>query len=213
LIFTRRGVDIKKYPAIERHLSSFKKELTPKPDGSKGSDSHGRKPGSYKWYEIQDTVNYYEEFEKPKIIYAEIATRGQFTIDTDNYYSETTTYIIPVDSKYLLGILNSKLITFIFAKISSEIRGGFYRWKRQYVETLPIRTIDFNNPSENAIHDKLVSLVDRMLDLHKKKAAIPLSAEREKIEREIKVTDEKIDEIVYKLYGINDQEIKLLLAK
>jgi type I restriction-modification system DNA methylase subunit len=210
LIFTRRGVDIKKYPAIERHLSSFKKELTPKPKDSKEGDAPGRKPGSYKWYEIQDAVNYYEEFEKPKIIYAEIATRGQFTLDTDNYYSETTTYIIPLDSKYLLGILNSKLITFIFAKISSEIRGGFYRWKRQYVETLPIRTIDFNNPSEKAIHDKLVTLVDRMLDLHKKKAALPPSAEREKIEREIAVTDEKIDEMVYGLYGITDEERKII---
>jgi hypothetical protein len=66
--------------------------------------------------------------------------------------------------------------------------------------------IDFNNPSERAIHDKLVSLVDRMLDLHKKKAALPASAEREKIEREIAVTDEKIDEIVSGLYGITDDE-------
>jgi hypothetical protein len=61
--------------------------------------------------------------------------------------------------------------------------------------------IDFNNPSERAIHDKLVSLVDRMLDLHKKKTALPASAEREKIDREIAVTDEKIDEIVYGLLG------------
>jgi hypothetical protein len=213
LIFTRRGVDIKKYPAIERHLASFKKALMPKPESSKGSDDPGRKPGSYKWYEIQDVVNYYEEFVKPKIIYAEIATRGQFTLETDNYYSETTTYIIPVESKYLLAILNSSLTTFFFSKISSTIRGGFYRWKRQYVETLPIRIIDFNNPSEKAIHDKLVSLVDRMLDLNKKKAALPLSAEREKIEREITVTDEKIDEIVYGLYGVTDEERKIIEGK
>jgi len=44
--------------------------------------------------------------------------------------------------------------------------------------------------------------VGRMLDLHKKKAALPPSAERENIEREIAVTDEKIDRIVYGLYGI-----------
>jgi type I restriction-modification system DNA methylase subunit len=206
LIFTRRGIDIKKYPAIETYLSSFKKELTPKSEGSRGSDGLGRKPGVYKWYEIQDTINYYSEFEKPKIIYAEIATRGQFTLDKNSFFSETTTYIIPLESKYLLGILNSSLMTFIFSKMSSEIRGGFYRWKRQYIETLPIRTIDFNNPSEKAIHDKLVSLVDRMLVLNKKKNSLPPSAEREKIEREITITDEKIDEIVYGLYGVTDEE-------
>jgi len=52
-----------------------------------------------------------------------------------------------------------------------------------------LNSIDFNNPSEEAIYDKLVTLVDRMLELHKKKASIPPSAEREKIEREIIVDD------------------------
>jgi hypothetical protein len=51
-----------------------------------------------------------------------------------------------------------------------------------------------NDLLQEAVHDKLVSLVDRMLDLHKKKATLPPSAERDKIEREIAVTDEKIDE-------------------
>ena len=210
LIFMRRGIDVKKYPAIETYLSSFKKQLSPRPKEWKGGDWPGRKPGSYKWYEIQDAIDYCEEFERPKIIYAEIATKGQFTLDTENFYSETTSYIIPVNSKYLLAVLNSSLITFIFSKISSEIRGGFFRWKRLYMETLPIRTIDFNNPSEKAIHDKLVSLVDRMLDLHKKKIALPPSAEREKIEREITITDEKIDNIVYGLYGITEEERKVI---
>ena len=77
-------------------------------------------------------------------------------------------------------------------------------------KVIPIRTIDLSNPSEKAIHDKLVSLVDGMLALHKKKAAIPPSAEREKIEREIAITDEKIDEIVYGLYGITEEERKII---
>jgi hypothetical protein len=59
-------------------------------------------------------------------------------------------------------------------------------------------------------HDKLVSLVDRMFELHKKKAALPPSAEREKIEREIAVTDEKIDKIVYGLYGVTNEERKII---
>ncbi len=53
-----------------------------------------------------------------------------------------------------------------------------------------VRTVDFNNPSEKAIHDKLVSLVDKMLRLHKKKNSLTPTAERE-----LAVTDEKIDEI------------------
>ena len=187
------------YPSIANHLKPFE-----------GAAEKRYDKGDY-WWELR-SCDYYAEFEKPKIMYAEIATRGQFTLDTESRYSETTCYIIPVESKYLLAILNSSLTTYIFSKMSSTIRGGFYRWKRQYVETIPVRTIDFNNPSEKAIHDKIVSLVDRMLDLHKKKAGFPPSAEREKIEREIAVMDEKIDEMVYGLYGTNEEE-KMIIEK
>ena len=73
-----------------------------------------------------------------------------------------------------------------------------------------IHVINFNNPSEKAIHDKLVSLVDRMLDLHKKKTSLLPSAERKKIEREIAITDEKIDDIVYGLYVVTEEERKII---
>lgn len=80
-----------------------------------------------------------------------------------------------------------------------------------------VRTVDFNNPSEKALHDKLkalhdklVSLVDRVLELHKKKSSLPPSAERENIGHEIAVTDEKIDEIIYGLYGVTEEERKVI---
>lgn len=81
------------------------------------------------------------------------------------------------------------------------------------MNNLPIRTVNFNNLSEKALHDKLVSLVDRMLELHKKKNSLPPSAEREKIEREIAVTDEKIDDIVYGLYGVTNEERRIIEGK
>jgi len=76
LIFTRRGVDIKKYPAIERYLTCFKEQLMPKPKGWKGPAWKGRKPGNYKWYEIQDSIDYYREFEKPKILFSLTSRAG-----------------------------------------------------------------------------------------------------------------------------------------
>ncbi len=210
LIFTRRGINIKNYPAIEKYLLSFKDSLMPKPWNYEGKIWKGRKPGSYKWYEIQDTTDYYLEFEKPKVMLPDISLRGNFTFDTEGYYCVNTAYIIGNADKYLLGILNSQLINFIYKGMSSTYRGGYLRFIQQYLEKLPIRTINFNNPQEKAIHDKLVSLVDRMLELHKKKAALPPSAEREKIEREITITDEKIDEIVYGLYGVTEEERRII---
>jgi hypothetical protein len=210
LIFTRRGVDIKKYPAIENYLSSFKKQLTPKPADWKGADWPGRKSGSYKWYEIQDSVDYFAEFEKPKIIVPAIVKSASYAFDTEGFYSNDKTSIIAVDDLYLLGILNSRVSDFVMHSISSTKQGGYFEYKPMYLDQLPIRTIDFNNPSEKAVHDKLISLVERMLDLHKKKDALPPSAEREKIEREIAVTDEKVDNIVYGLYGVTEEERKIV---
>jgi hypothetical protein len=206
LIFTRRGIDIKKYPAIQEYLSNFKDRLMPKPKNWKGDNWKGRKPGSYKWYEIQDAVDYHNEFEKPKIIVPAIVKSASYVFDVDGFYSNDKTTIIATDDLYLLGILNSKVSDFVMHSISSTKQGGFFEYKPMYLQQLPIRTIDLNNPSEKAVHDKLVSLVDRMLDLHKKKAALPPSAEREKIERKIAVTDEKINDIVYGLYGVTDEE-------
>jgi type I restriction-modification system DNA methylase subunit len=210
LIFTRRGVDMKKYPAIEAHLQQFKKQLTPKPADWKGTDWPGRKPGSYRWYEIQDSVDYYQEFEKPKIMWPEIAGSARFGYDDAGYYANNKVFIIPDGSKYLLGLLNSSLLRFFIENNCTDLQGNSYNFSGIFVSRTPIRIIDLNSPSEKAIHDRLVSLVDRMLDLNKKKTSLPQSAEREKIEREIAVTDEKIDEIVYGLYGITDEERKIL---
>ncbi|MBM4137154.1 MAG: class I SAM-dependent DNA methyltransferase, partial [Nitrospira sp.] len=110
--------------------------------------------------------------------------------------------------KYILALLNSKLFTFLYRLISLEEGRALAQVKPTVINQLRIRTIDFNNPTEKAVHDKLISLVDRMLELYKKKTSLPPSAEREKIEREIAVTDEKIDEIVYGLYGITEEERK-----
>ena len=93
LIFTRRGVDIQQYPAIERHLLQFKERLMPKPKDWKGRKWTGRKPGDYKWYEIQDAIAYYEEFEKPKIIYPNICKKPEFTFDEDGWYTNQKCFI------------------------------------------------------------------------------------------------------------------------
>ncbi|MBI4732511.1 MAG: N-6 DNA methylase, partial [Chloroflexi bacterium] len=78
LIFTRRGIDIGRYKAIHKYLGQFKDRLMPKPKGWQG-EWKGRKPGPYEWYEIQDTVVYYVEFEKPKIVYPDIAKESRFS--------------------------------------------------------------------------------------------------------------------------------------
>lgn len=93
LIFTRRGIDIERYPAIKEHLSQWKAELTPK---KTGREEVGRKPGPYKWYEIQDNVAYHEVFNEPKIVFPDIAKGLRFTLDLTGAFLGNTAYLFPV---------------------------------------------------------------------------------------------------------------------
>jgi hypothetical protein len=213
LIFTRRGIDIKEYPAVENHLLKYKDKLTPKPKQYRGNNWNGRKHGNYKWYEIQDSIDYYKEFEKPKIIYPNICKAPEFTIDTTGLYTNQKCFIISFDDKYLLGILNSCLMFYLFKKYLPKLRGDFYEPSYVYFKNFPIRTIDFNNPDEKSMHDRMVQLVERMLDLHKKKQQANADSEKGLFEHQIKATDREIDELVYKLYGLSEMEKVILNEK
>jgi hypothetical protein len=189
----------KNYPAIANYLMHFA-----------GAAMKRYDKGEY-WWELR-SCDYYNEFEKSKIIYAEIAIQGQFTFDQNCSFSDTTTYIIGSDSKYLLGLLNSKLWSFLFSNTSSEIRGGFYRWKRQYMSPLPIRAIDSTDPQDVARHDRMVSLVEQMLELHRQLAATRTSHEKTALQRQIEATDGQIDALVYELYALTEEEIGIVEA-
>ncbi len=78
------------------------------------------------------------------------------------------------------------------------------------VKALPFRTIDFSNQTEKAKHDKMVSLVERMLDLHKKLAVAKVPDEKEKLQRQIDSTDSQIDKLVYELYSLTPDEITIV---
>jgi hypothetical protein len=213
VIFTRHGVDIDQYPAIKSYLSVFRRRLTPKPPGWQGDAWGGRKPGAYEWYEIQDTVDYYAEFEKPKIVAPAIVSRAQFAFDDSGIYSNDKTSIIShSDPFYLLGILNSALSDFFLKLIASTKQGGYFEQKPIYLAQLPIRRIDFSDPADKARHDRLVALVDDMLDLHRRHAAAAQAMDdaRRDLARRIAAVDTAIDRLVYELYGLAEDEIAIV---
>ena len=110
MIFARRGIDIEGYPAVLRHLQKFRERLEPRPADWTRRSWPGRKPGNYKWYEIQDTVAYWELFEAPKIFYQEIQFYPVFALDRGSLYSNNKTFVLPVQDYYLLAVLNSPLM-------------------------------------------------------------------------------------------------------
>lgn len=198
-----------KYPKTATYLKENKKRLEERERGKFKGDN---------WYRFGRSQNMGIQ-EQIKLCVPRLVDRLYAAYDSDgkHYLDNVDVGGITIKDeykyhgyKYLLALLNSKLLQWYFPFVSVPFRGGWLSANRQFLSQLPIRTIDFNDPKEKVVHDKLVSLVDRMLELHKKKNSLPPSAEREKIEREIAVMDEKIDEIVYGLYGVTEEERKLI---
>ena len=209
LIFTRHGVNIDEYPAIKRYLIQFKDRLMPRPKDWTGGGWLGRKPGAYQWYEIQDTVDYYLEFEKPKIMYLVFQVKPAFTFDEVGTYANNAVWIIPKSDKYLLGILNSKMGWFLISKYCTQIQRG-YQLIFKYFGKIPIHPIDFSDPVDVARHDRMVALVEQMLALHKQLPQARTPHEQTALERQIEATDRQIDALVYELYGLTEEEIAIV---
>lgn len=159
LIFTRRGIAINNYPAIRDHLAQFRVQLEPKPitwDDSAGAWL-GRKVGSYRWYEIQDNIAYWEEFEQPKIIYPDIYEHQSFAFDNQGYFGANTCYFIPTNRRWATGLLNSTLMEWFYTQVSSRVQGGYMRAFSAVMQQLPIPT---PTPDEEAF---ITTVVDAIL--------------------------------------------------
>ncbi|MCE7948577.1 MAG: class I SAM-dependent DNA methyltransferase [Chloroflexi bacterium CFX4] len=187
LIFTRRGISIDKYPAIKRHLLQYKDRLVP--DG-KG----GRKVGSYQWYEIQDNIAYYAEFEKPKIVWGNLATKPQFTQDIERFYVNAPANILvvrPNDLSYLLGVLNSRTSQYFIDIMAAERQGGFVEYKPMYISQIPIPS------APQALRDQIGSLAQKLTKLRGQGA-------------EAAALEAQLNALVYQAYGLTEAEIALI---
>jgi type I restriction-modification system DNA methylase subunit len=187
----------KEYPAIASHLEPFREKAEKRCD-----------KGDY-WWELR-TCDYYDEFEKPKIIVPAIVKSASYAYDTDGFYSNDKTTIIPTTNKYLLGLIGSKVLDYYMHSISSTKQGGYFEYKPMYISKLPIRTINFDDPADVAWHNQMVNLVDQMLDLNKKLAESKVPQIIEMLRRQIESTDRQIDQLVYRLYDLTEEEIKIV---
>ncbi|TRU21937.1 MAG: class I SAM-dependent DNA methyltransferase [Microcystis aeruginosa Ma_SC_T_19800800_S464] len=145
LIVTTIGIDIKKYPAIFEHLNQWKLELEKRYD-----------KGKFYW-ELRACA-YYAEFEKPKIVFPDIAKESRFALDEKGLYVNNTTFMIPVYDLYLLGVLNSLTVLKYYHQLSPQILGGHLRFQRQFVEKIPIP------PASESEKKPIIKLVQKCLD-------------------------------------------------
>lgn len=165
------------------------------------------------WWELRP-CDYYDALEGDKIIYPDIAKGPRFYPAAGGVYVNNTAYLIGSDDKYLLGLLNSRVGWFAVSCISIPfgIRAGEYRYRLfyQYMEQIPVRPIDFSKPAERTLHDKMVSLVEQMLDTKEQLRQARADRDRNFYENKCAMLDRQIDMLVYELYGLSVEEIKIV---
>lgn len=138
MIFARRGIAIDDYPAIERHLEGYREQLEPKPRNFTGRKWPGRKTGTYKWYELQDAVDYYEDFARPKIVFPDILWRGDFAVDSSGSYPNNTSYVLPTSDAWLVAVLNSPLMWSYLWTHAQHGKDEALRMFGEFVQQIPI---------------------------------------------------------------------------
>ncbi|MEK0336230.1 MAG: TaqI-like C-terminal specificity domain-containing protein, partial [Nitrosopumilus sp.] len=200
-------VNISQFPNTRNYLKSYHKELLKRRDSGKVFKNTKKV-----WFEYWDSKPIC--FSSPKIVFPDISNRNNFHLDLDGIGYLNTCYglflNVDIDYKYILGILNSKLVEYFIKKISPFVRGGFYRYKTKYIEQIPIRTIDFFSQRDKTRHDQTVELVNQMLASHEQLQKIKTDHDRNLIQRKIDLLDRQIDQLVYELYDLTDKEIEIV---
>ncbi|EAJ6187991.1 class I SAM-dependent DNA methyltransferase [Campylobacter lari] len=184
------AINIDEYPSLKQHLKPYYKTLEKRTD-------KGKTP-----YNLRNCA-YLEEFEKEKIVYSEIVRKPQFYLDTkSNFYAEATSFILTGENlKYLIAFLNNDFVAFMFKMFyaGGNLGENGFRYKKAFLERLPIPKINSKNEK---LANELISLVDEILVLK----------EQDK-KADTKTQEDKINSIVYKLYNLNEEEIKIIEGK
>jgi len=184
----------KKYPAIARYLKSHAER------------AKERKHQGDFWWECAGEPGVFDRSQS-RIVFPGSGKFPAFTFDAGAAIPDRHTRVINSSSLYLLGVLNSRLSTFIFRVTAHEVpeKKRMQVWER--IAALPIYTVDFDNSADADRHDRMVSLVSEMLKLHRHLSDAKTDREKRLITQEIESTDRQIDSLVYGLYSLTADEI------
>lgn len=153
-------------------------------------------------------------FLNPKILIRQIGRTPVATYDEDSFYTLNTLYNVITTSdynlKFILAIINSKLGKWFWMKKNSDFKTLFPKIKKSEIESIPVKQINPENIYGQSLYKEIVKLVDIMLQLQKEKQAATLPQQIQQIEQRINHTDNSINQKVYTLYGLTEEEIKII---
>ena len=192
ILLTKNGVDVKReYPEVFKYFDSFGKKF--KKRGAQGKH----------WTNLR-ACSFLDDFERKKLIWIELSDRGRFALcDEKMYLLNTAYFLIPPSSlfaKYLLAVLNSKVIEFYLNLIAETSGMGTNRWINNFVKEFPIPEISRNEQRP------FVRFADRVLTLTRSSDYL----ENPRKQARVKEYERQIDEMVYELYGLTKKEVEIV---
>jgi len=186
----------RRYPAVTRYLK-MSAEHTKTRTGQ----------GDY-WWETACDQDFWRG-RHPKILFRNRFERPAFIFDSGRAIADDTVCALASSGLYLLGVLNSRLISFVFAHTQhSSAEWQDFGWDN--LKDLPIYTPDFDTLADKARHDKMVALVTQILELHRYLPQAKTDQEKRLVQQDIEATDVKIDALVYELYGLTPEEVAVV---
>lgn len=183
------AINIDEYPSLKQHLKPYYKTLEKRTD-------KGKTP-----YNLRNCA-YLEEFEKEKIGWQRVTQEPSFILENECVLLDSMAFMVgnsKNELKYLLGFLNSSLIFYYFKNIGHLYSDKGFLLSNQYVEKFPIPKINSKNEK---LANELISLVNEIL-----------KAKEQDKKANTKTQEDKINSIVYKLYNLNEEEIKIIEGK
>jgi hypothetical protein len=204
LIYTTRSIDPHRCQNICKYINTFKNQITCK------EVSEGKHP----IYALHRPRSESIFTKSEKLIGVITEDEIILHLDSSQLYTSDGLYLFSSTNRqtnrYLIGILNSTLFVFLYRYLAVENGRALAQVKPSLLANLPIRPIDFGNTEDAAKHDKMVSLVDRMLELNRKKADERNPETLRLLEMQIVTTDRQIDRLVYDLYNLTSEEIRFV---
>jgi len=186
-------VDIKNYPAVKSHLGQYRKKLIERRD--KGETI----------YNLRDCA-FIQDFSKEKIIWIELTNKNRFSYsDREDYLLAGAFFMVGESLKYLLAFLNSKLCYFYFSLICNSSGMATIQWKKFALEKVPVMKLSNNEQKP------FINLVDKILAITSRKDYEPKG--NSELNKKVHEYECQIDQLVYKLYGLTEEEIKIVENK
>ncbi|MFN3589348.1 MAG: Eco57I restriction-modification methylase domain-containing protein, partial [Spirosomataceae bacterium] len=195
--FPALKLEIENYPAVKAYLESFGQRLHQTGQDfidEKGYKAKSRKRTCNKWFETQDQIGYYQEFEKEKIIYPNMTLFLPFILDCKKRLINDKGFILTsskVSLKFLLGFFNSKFAHKWIRENCPELQGGTRELRKIFFENIPVPAI-----SESA-QQPFIDLVERIL-------------QAKEDNKDTTDLESQIDQLVYQLYELTEEEIKII---